>query len=265
MRRLRPLPSPADAARTLLALAAAWGAGATARAEEGLRPGAGSPFAVRDAFVQPLGELNLQGILGYARGRGGTDATRINPSLKYGIGNGLELRLGGAYTFGDSASADLGEVTTGVRWRIFDQEGWRPTMALLGQVSFPSGPGDQGTTTELMAIASRVTGRGPGHWGLHLNAGWLARPDPGSDERRHGYRLGAAVSHVLDTDTLLVAAYVRETQDRDERALSLVEAGFQRSLGDGVTFALVAGTGLDRDSPALRLRAGLGWTFSTGR
>jgi hypothetical protein len=175
------------------------------------------------------------------------------------------LRLGGAYTLGDGESADRGEISTGAGWRIFDQDGWRPAMAVLGQVSLPFGPGDAGTTTELMAMASRTTGRGPGSWGLHLNGGWLARPDPGPDERRHGYRVGAAISHVLDSHTLLVAAYARETQDRGERALSLVEAGFQRRLGDGVAFALAAGTGLNRDSPWLRLRAGLGWTFSTGR
>lgn len=234
---------------------------AAARAqEEGLRPTADTPFSVRSAFPQERGRIALQGFYGYSR-LPSARSHDVLPGLRLGIARGLEFRLDASHSFRDDR--DRTTVTPGFRWQALEQRGWRPALAILGEVAVPltSRPN---TATELSVITSHVTGRGPGNWGLHLNAGWVARPEPVGDERRHGHRLGAAVSHVLDRDTLLIAAMLHETGDRGRRDLHVVEAGFSRRLGKDLDLAFLAGTGLNRDSPRLRLRIGLKYSFSLG-
>ncbi len=229
--------------------------------DEALRPSAGSPFGTRDAFTQDRGTVQLEGFFTYERERGGADGFELQPGIKYGLTDSIELSLDAAYTLGDASGADSGAVTPEVTWRLFEGEGWRPSVALLGAVDIPFGAGEDSARTELTAIASWTTGRGPGAFGLHLNAGWLAHPDAVAEERRNGYRFAGAISHVVDADTILVAGYVQETQDRDERDLSMVEAGIGRRVG-GVDVSLVAGAGLNDDSPRFRIVAGLKFEFS---
>lgn len=252
VRRARPLML----ACAMLALSAA----PAAAQQDPMTPGAGSPFSIRDAFTQDRGALQLEAGLGYQRGRDDTDRFDPQPGLKYGLTDALELRLGSSYALGNASGTDRGAVAGGLQWRLADEGAWTPAVALLGEVSLPFGAGDEGTLTELTAIASRTTGRGPGAWGLHLNGGWLARPDPGGDERRHGHRFGAAVSHVVERDTALVLAYVQEAQDRGERDLSLIEAGVNRRFGDA-SLALVAGARLNDDSPRFQLTIEVSFGF----
>lgn len=233
--------------------------------EEGTRPGAGAPFSIGDAYTQEPGQFQFEGAFGYERGRDGRDLFEPAPTLKYGLTDRLELSLGGAYGLGDSSSANQGGVSPGMAFRLLDQRAWMPTVAVTGAVDLPFGPGHGSVGTEWGAVASWVTGRRPGAWGLHLNATWLARPDPRDAERRHGRLFGGAVSHVLDAETVLVAAYVEESQDRGERSLRLVEAGFERQIGEETAIAFAAGAGLNDDSPRFRLRAVLKYGFSLGR
>lgn len=234
---------------------------APAAAQDAMRPGAGSPFAVQDAFPQSRGALQLEGTFGYERGRGGSDSFEPMSGLEYGLTDDLELRLDAGYTLGDASRANSGTLVPGLRWRLVDEDGWRPALALQGEVVLPFGAGDMGAVTELTAIASRTTGSGPGAWGVHVNAAWLARPDSGQGERQHGYRFGAAVSHVVARDTRLAAAYSQETQDRGERDLSLIEAGLEQRLGGDTSLAFAVGTGLNDDSPRLRLLVSLKLDF----
>jgi hypothetical protein len=244
-------------------LGAALSAPAAAQ-QDGMRPSIGTPFAVQSAFPQSRGDLRFDAILGWTRDRGGSHTLAPNPSVKWGVAEGLELRLGGQRAFGAGSAAGTGSISTGFRWRLADEEGWRPALALQAEVVAPFGRGDSTTRTEVLAIASRTTGRGPGSWGVHLNAGWSARPSPRGDERHHGYLLGAAISHVLGPDTLLAAAYQHESQARGQLDLSVVEAGFEHRIRDGLAVALAAGAGLNHDSPAFRIRFGLRFSFGVG-
>lgn len=244
---------------TGLAAALAVLAGASSgAAQEGLRPSADTPFSARSAFPQARGALQLQGVLDYQRSPGGTDRYGPEPGLRLGITDRLEFRLDGDWRFGSASVGGRGSLSPGFRWQLAGEEGWRPAVAVLGQVTAPFGRGDRGAVTELTAIASRTTGRGPGAWGIHLNAGWLARPEPGREERRHGFRIAGAASHVVGPDTLLVGGVRWETQDRGERDLAVLEGGAFHRIGD-VTLGVLAGAGLNRDSPSFVLRAAVKW------
>jgi hypothetical protein len=235
-------------------------AASPALAEDPPEPGAGGPFSIEDVKTQDVGSLELEHVLGYERSHRGRDLFEFNPSIEYGLADRLELRLGLSYGVGDASSANRGRVTPGLRWQAVEQAGLLPNIGFIASVDLPFGAGDEGLATELLAIVSRTTGRGPGSWGVHLNAAWIARPDPGEDERRQGYRFGAAVSHVATDNLSVLVGYVQEKQDRGERDLRLVEAGFERRLGE-VTLGMAFGAGLNEDSPRFRITAGIKMDF----
>jgi hypothetical protein len=233
--------------------------------EEGATPDTGAPFAVGDAYTEERGSFQLELEGGFERSRQGRDMFDPAPTLKYGVTDRLELSLGGSYGFGDASGANQGSLGPGVTYRLVDQSGLVPTLALTAGVSLPFGPGHGAVTTDVGAVASWATGRGPGAFGLHLGGSWVARPNPEEGERRNGYAFGVAVSHVVTSDTVLVVGYAEESQDRGERAQRLVEAGFSRDLWENVSLGVAAGAGLNDDSPRFRLRAALKYNFSLGR
>jgi hypothetical protein len=228
-----------------------------ALAQGDTRPDFGAPFSTEDAFPQRQGQLQLQVTGQYDRTRQGTDGFEPSPGFQWGIAPGVELRLFGDYNFGDSSSANRGTVTPGLFVQLAEERGLLPAFAILGEVEAPVGAGDRGTVTVLTAAASRTTGRGPGSFGLHVNAAWLWRPDPGIEERQNRYRLSGAVSHVVADSTILVAEYVHERQEIGERDLSLVQGGLRRKFGEDTTFGVAVAAGLTDDSPRFRIRLGL--------
>ncbi len=230
---------------------------AVAAAQGGMRPQLGAPFATEDAFPQERGELQVQGTAQYDRTRRGTDLLELSPALQWGVAPGVELRLFSEYRFGNASDANRGTVTPGIFLQLTEERGPLPALAVIGEVEAPLGPGDRGTVLLLTAAASRTTGRGPGSWGLHLNAAWLTRPDPGLEERRDRYRFSGAVTHVVARDTSLVAEYVHERQEIGERDLSLVQAGLRQRFGEDTTFGVLVGAGLNNDSPRFRIRLGV--------
>lgn len=256
---------PAPILMALLLPAAAGLLPATAGAQEGTTPGAGAPFAVGDAYTSGAGEFTLEGVFGYERARGGREDFRPAPTLKYGLHDRVELSLGTDYGFGNGSGVNQGSLSPALTARLADQEGLLPTVSLSLGAAMPYGPGQGGTGTNLVAATTWISGEGPGSWGLHLNAGFLATLDPVPGERRTGWLAGGAVSHVVSADTVLVAAYSQQSQDVGDRDLSLVEAGFIRGLTDSTSIGFSAGAGLNRDSPRLRLAAYLSTSFSTGR
>ncbi|MGG5888802.1 hypothetical protein ACLF3G_16820 [Falsiroseomonas sp. HC035] len=233
--------------------------------EEAAAPDTGAPFSVGDAFTESRGDFQLELEGGFERTRQGRDLFEAGPTLKYGVTDRLELSLGGVYGFGDASGTNQGSVAPGVTYRLLDQSGWIPSVAVVAGVDLPFGPGHGSIATDLGATASWITGRGPGAFGLHLTGAWVARPDPEEGERRHGHVLGAAISHVVTPETVLVAGYVEESQDRGEQARRLVEAGFSRALWENTTLGVAAGAGLNDDSPRYRLRVALKYSFSAGR
>ncbi len=238
---------------------------AAARAQEGTAPGSSTPFSVGDATVSSAGEFTIEGVLGYERARGGREGFQPAPTIKYGLNDRLELSLGADYGFGNDSGVNQGNISPALTGLVLEQDGLLPNVTLSLGASVPFGPGHGGTVTNLTAATSWFSGNGPGSWGLHLNAGYLATLDAVPGERRHGWLAGAGVSHVLNEETVLVAGYLQEAQDEGQRDYSLVEAGFLRSLGGGTTLGLAAGAGLNRDSPRLRIAASLSYSFSTGR
>lgn len=234
---------------------------------EPLRPVIDVPFGVSDAFGNDPGELDLEGGFRYQRGRGsgGLDSFRVAPEVQLGVFRGLEIGIGLTDSFGNSTEARRGgTIDLGGLYQFTEAWGALPALAISGGASLPYGPGGQAAETELAAVASWTTGRGPGALGLHLNAGWLARPSPAAGDRPDRYRFAAALVGVVGPDTALAATYAREQQERGERDLNLVEIGARHRLTESLTLGLAGGFGVGRDSPRFQILAGFEYGFSLG-
>lgn len=58
-------------------------------------------------------------------------------------------------------------------------------------------------------------------------------------------------------NVVVVLDYVRESQDRRERAANIAEAGLRYQFTDAVTLGAGAGFGMGRDSPRFRAIASI--------
>lgn len=116
--------------------------------------------------------------------------------LRFGVSDAVELRL---ETDGRDIVHDVdpatGERTTttgyadtalGIKWHLADQQGARPSLALLGEVELPSG------SRRLRGHGARPAVYLPAGW--ELERGWSVQFEPGvameNDERGARYRYG---------------------------------------------------------------------------
>jgi hypothetical protein len=217
------------------------------------------PFEVEDAFATPRGEGEISGGFLYRRGRGsgGRDTYEVAPQIQLGLPYRLEFRAAVEESFGNSEQARQGGfVRLGLFHQFNEERPGQPVFGVLGAVTLPYGPVERGTETTLLGAVSRFSsGKLP--FGLHANAVWYARIDPTPEERPHRYRIIVSASQAVRTNTVLVASFLRESQERGEQDRNLIRLGFRHRLPDNRTsFGLLAGFGIGRDSP--RFEIGLG-------
>lgn len=122
--------------------------------------------------------------------------------FRYGIGDNFELRLGGpAYTeiraefgpFSDTESG-YGDLEVGAKWHLLDNEGGRPSFALIPSVILPTG--EDGFSAEdpvyqLNAMAEWTLANG---WGIGTLAGYLNGPDGDDRYNQETFALAAGRS-----------------------------------------------------------------------
>jgi hypothetical protein len=211
------------------------------------------PNALEDAFAGRHGDLQLLGaarVDRWRRGRGGE--VRLFPRVQWVPVERLQLTAGLPYTVGWGTRSDEGEASLGALYQLNRETGALPAFAVVAEASAPVGPGDRGGELSLAGIASKTVAAGPAQPRLHLNAYWFRRLDPSSDERRDGYRLAIGHSRLLSPDTALVLDVLRESQDRGERAATILEAGLRHRPTEGVVVGAALGAGVGHDSPAFR-------------
>jgi len=252
------LPLPAAAA-AILACPTAWA--------QRVQP-LGEPLEIEDAILTEQGELELQGAAIYERLRNDSRGRNQWPTqlqIQAGIARRLEGRISVEDAFGNSEEArEGGAVRLGLFYRFTElRPGPVPALGMLVEAGLPYGPGGRSTQTTVIGAASWET-PGSNPLSFHLNLGWLARPDPSPEERPHRYRVAVALTQALSPDTVLLAAYRRDQQERGERDLNLVLAGIRTRITPDTTLGLVGGVGIGQDSPELHIGLGIERQFSLG-
>lgn len=96
-------------------------------------------------------------------------------------------------------------------------------------------------------------------YNLNRERGWLRALSPDEEKRRDRYRVVAGYSQLVASNVVVVLDYVRESQERRERAANIAEAGLRYQFTDAVTLGAGAGAGfgVGRDSPRFRALASI--------
>ena len=129
-------------------------------------------------------ELGLPSVTLIEDGESDLRATSAVALFRYGIGDNFELRLGGPlYTeiraeFGPFSNTEsgYGDLESGAKWHLLDNQGGRPSFALIPSVILPTG--EEGFSVEdpayqLVAVAEWTLADG---WGLAAEAILLNGP-----------------------------------------------------------------------------------------
>lgn len=230
------------------------------------------PFDISSPNPQGVGEIEVTAGLVQERARNGAErgTTRLELQLETGIAENLELRFGQRGLHGRAAPRDSeetapswgGDTRFGLRWGVARENGPVPAVALIGELRTRTGESQPQYELATVLAVGKTLVEGERPFSAFVNLGWIAALAPEPGERPGRYTASLALGQHLTRDTVLVAAYVREQQDRDERDSSLLQAGFRHRLGEGLpTLGVAVGAGVGRDSPAWQLGAALVWTI----
>jgi len=120
----------------------------------------------------------------------------INGLLKFGLTKHLELRFGNNPMERDSGVTGLGDSGAGFKYKIFEQQGWRPTFSVLYSAIIPTataglGVGAVGHSAGILLSKDF----GEHHFDFNETAQWLGRPGASGFDRNHFTAL--AYSHGL--------------------------------------------------------------------
>jgi outer membrane putative beta-barrel porin/alpha-amylase len=184
-------------------------------------------------------------------------ATSLVALFRYGLGDDRELRLGApVYTklHVDSAPFDddqsgYGDVEVGAKWHLLDNEGSRPSFALIPSVILPTG--EEGFSTEdpvyqLNAMAEWTLQNG---WGIGALAGVLNGPSGDDRYCQETVALGAGRSLPSpDWSAYGEAAYV-VTDLEGVSDSSFLGGGIKYLATNDVQLDLSFDRGLTDDSP----------------
>ena len=169
----------------------------------------------------------------------GTGTCRASTS---GLFKNFELSVETPYRWGTATETNQGDARVKGLYN-FNTEGlFLPAFSIAGGVTQPYGFRSGGTETELSFLASKSLGpidpNGSSPYSyvprqIHFNATWFHNYDPlggTSPERRDRYRVGAAYSHPITNDLVLVADVYRETDRERGRATNMAEIGARYML-----------------------------------
>jgi len=210
------------------------------------------PVFLRSADPEEPGELVVKNIFGWEHHREGADNQRdqyeYELEIEYGLVEDHELIFEVPFQVGDARVEGNGDLTIGWHWRLFDEVGSHPAVALRNFVRLPTGVDSNGVDYELRGLITKTIT--PGCTRLHLNPFAKSVNGDNEEEARH-FRWGAAVGfdHHLRDDLLLIADYIysngEEEHTRDNHE---AELGIDWELDERQELGIAATVGLDGDT-----------------
>lgn len=231
------------------------------------------PDVAESSLTVPRGSLQIEGGISYARTEVGrlTEDRVAGPVLllRYGLLENFELRVGGEgaiYLRTDERGSGLeraggSDAFVGFKIHLLDERGYRPSIALLGSASIPTGrdafTSDEVEPTTLLSVDQPL----PGPFGLGINLGYTRAV--GDDEERFD-RVAAAVSLSLSATprlNLFVETFGDLRADEAGRVIPGLDGGALFYVSDLLTLDFSVTVGLDEDGPDFGLGAGLAHRF----
>jgi Putative MetA-pathway of phenol degradation len=181
--------------------------------------------------------------------------------FRYGVSESFELRLGGPAWTRARTGSGYGDLEVGAKWHLLDNQGRRPSFALIPSVILPTG--EDGFTAgdpvyQLNAMAEWTLANG---WGIGALAGLLNGPS--SHDRYNQETLALAAGRSLRSPVWSAygeAAYAATGLDGSGDT-AFLGGGIKYLVSDDMQFDLSFDRGLIRDSPDWLLGLGLAARF----
>lgn len=226
------------------------------------------PLNSDDAYVLPPGAVAVSVGSVYTRAHNDDDQVNLVTDLGVGLLKRLELSATFPYIFFDpetGSNADgFGDITIRPEWMVLSEADLRPAISIAGTIKFDNGNNDKnlgsgavdyGGSLQVSKTFEALT--------LHVNVGFTAVGKPTDIEKDDTVSYNVGVEYALTQKLKLVGEMFGQsnadptaTHDPLEWLLGGVFT-ISKSLALDVGF----GTGLNNDSPDLRVTGGLTYTF----
>lgn len=250
-------------------------AGAESADDERVQVDQNFPVSVEGANVPDRGEIEVRLLGGYSRLRSltssgdeegsqrrfGRDLTVPGVEAEIGMGSGLSATIGLSYAFGNAEEAKTGEAEFALKWNVLPQQGYLPSVSLMGGVSAPFGPGHGSSETVLGVLASQPLSDSQNAPYLHGNVLWFHALDREEDERSNRYAASIAFAVPVTRRTGLFVGYSREQQSERRRADQFVELGARQLLPGNFILGAGAGIGVGDSETDFRILIGVQKNF----
>ena len=96
---------------------------------------------------------------------------------------------------------------------------------------------------------------------MHLNASYYHKFDVPPSERENRYDLAVGYDRAFGKNTLVLADLFIEQQEEQGITYKMVEVGLRQSISSNAVVGVGLGTGLDSESPKIRVTASLEISF----
>jgi hypothetical protein len=213
----------------------------------------GLPLEIQDTATTDTGKIQIQGSAINEQSDAG-DRLTLEPNIQWGVAENLHLTVHSPYYLGDeSLRTGSGDIYAGALYNFLAEGQWLPGAAVLGEVVAPTGVASDGLDTAVTFILSKQITKESSEDRIHFNVQWYhnAIPSPGERDDRYTYVIG--YSRKLNDKTVLVLDFVRRDEVQVGQASNLMEIGFLYQLSSKVVLGAGLGTGIDEDSPDLRM------------
>ncbi|MEP5612874.1 MAG: transporter [Cyclobacteriaceae bacterium] len=212
------------------------------------------PTQSASAFVVPQGKILLEtGFLGEKVTGGITNTTYVNALLRWGLIQGVEVRLTQNYV----GYKVLGERTQGfspfvlgTKIHMMNEDGWKPQMSVIGQLTFKTGEESFRPASTVAEVRLNFQNTLSENVSLGYNLGYV---DSGFNEILYSVVLGVGL---VDGWSFFVEPYGFFGDDIDQR----INAGLIYLAKSNLQFDISFGSGISKIAPDSFL--GFGASFS---
>jgi hypothetical protein len=219
------------------------------------------PTEVEDAYPSDYLVPELASVFRYERLRPAGDRFVLSPRLTYGFAQNWQVKISAPFLLGPTDRTGSGDAEIDVLNNFVAESPYWPALAWSAGAAFPTGGRSDGIDATLRFIATKALGTNFLLHRIHLNLAWNHHAGIRTEERRDRYTAILGYSHLLPTDTVLVADLVGEQELEKTRTSNLVEAGLRHMVMDNSVVSVGAGAGLGADSPRFRLTIGFQYSF----
>lgn len=189
-----------------------------------------------------------------------TRFTSLAGLLRFGVSDGLELRIG-APLFNEarvdgSSDSGYGDLEVGAKWHPLDNEGARPSFALIPSVILPVGEDGFSAEDPIYQLITATEWTLADGWGVGLLAGFL-RGEPDYLQQTYGALLGRTVA---SWSPYVEVAHVRTDLEGASDG-SFLGGGLKYLVSNDVQIDVNFDRGLTGESPDWLLGLGLAVRF----